>query len=55
MLAPLPIRFSGMIVTWQTGVLALGALVADRRRHGDAAGAARGAAAADRSAALRDA
>jgi len=27
-LAPLPIRFSGMIVTWQTGVLALGALVA---------------------------
>ena len=32
MLAPLPIRFSGMIITWQTGVLALGALVADRRR-----------------------
>jgi putative ABC transport system permease protein len=27
-LAPLPIRFAGMIVTWQTGVLALGALVA---------------------------
>jgi putative ABC transport system permease protein len=27
-LAPLPIRFAGMIVTWQTGMLALGALVA---------------------------
>jgi putative ABC transport system permease protein len=27
-LAPLPIRFSGMIVTWQTGALALGALIA---------------------------
>jgi putative ABC transport system permease protein len=27
-LAPLPIRFAGMIVTWQTGFLALGALVA---------------------------
>jgi putative ABC transport system permease protein len=27
-LAPLPIRFSGMIVTWQTALLALGALVA---------------------------
>jgi ABC-type lipoprotein release transport system permease subunit len=27
-LAPLPIRFSGMILTWQTGELALGALVA---------------------------
>jgi putative ABC transport system permease protein len=27
-LAPLPIRFSGMIVTWQTGVFALAALVA---------------------------
>jgi putative ABC transport system permease protein len=27
-LAPLPIRFAGMIVTWQTGFLAVGALVA---------------------------
>jgi putative ABC transport system permease protein len=27
-LAPLPIRFAGMIVTWETGVLALAALVA---------------------------
>jgi putative ABC transport system permease protein len=26
-LAPLPIRFAGMIITWQTGVLALAALV----------------------------
>ena len=26
-LAPMPTRFSGMIMTWQTGVLALGALV----------------------------
>jgi putative ABC transport system permease protein len=27
-LAPLPIRFAGMIITWQTGFLALGTLVA---------------------------
>jgi putative ABC transport system permease protein len=26
-LAPLPIRFAGMIITWQTGLLALGTLV----------------------------
>jgi putative ABC transport system permease protein len=27
-LAPLPIRFAGMIITWQTGLLAMGTLVA---------------------------
>ncbi len=49
-LAPLPIRFAGMIITWQTALLALGDAGAGRRRHVDAPGAPRRGAAADRSA-----
>ena len=47
-------RFSGMILSWQTALLSLATLVVDRRRHVHVSGAPRGAAAAGRSAALRD-
>ena len=53
-LATLPCAFSGMIITWPNALLALAALVADRHRLVDAAGAPRRAAAAHRSAPLRD-
>ena len=51
----MPIRFSGMIVTWQTGVLALSRWSPIGVVTSTLPGAPRGAAAAGRSAALRDA
>ena len=52
--ATLPIRFSGMVITWPNALLALGALVLHRHRVVHIAGAACGATAADRSAPVRD-
>ena len=53
-LAPMPARFSGMVLSWQSGVMALVMLRRDRRRHLHLSGAPRRRAAAGRGAALRD-
>ena len=53
-LAPMPERFSGMIVTWQRGLLAVAALTAHWRGGVDLPGPPRGRPAADRGAQVRD-
>ena len=53
-LAPMPDRFSGMILSWQSALLSLLTLIRHRRRHVHVSRAPRGGAAAGRGAALRD-